>query len=68
MPVVIAFVALRVDTLCPCRDSGVLTCVVGVLLLDLDTEGGLKGSEALLWPVKPRRALMREPGRNGAIG
>ncbi len=67
MPAIVAFAAV-IKGLCHCCDSGDLLCAVGVLLLDLDTEEALKGSEALLWPEKPRRAPMRDPGKKGETG
>jgi hypothetical protein len=68
MPAIVAFAAVTLNGLCHCCDSGDLLCAVGVLLLDLETEEALKGSEALLWPEKPRRAPMREPGKKGETG
>ena len=68
MPAVPAFAAVTANGDCHCCDSGDLLCVVGVLLLDLETEEGLKGSEALLWPEKPRRVPMRDPGKKGKTG
>ena len=67
-PAMLALAAATPEAPCHCWDSGDLLCVVGVLLLDRDTEAGLKGSEALRWPEKPRRVPIREPGRKGATG
>ena len=63
-----AFAAVTANGDCHCCDSGDLLCVMGVLLLDLETEEGLKGSDALLWPEKPRRVPMRDPGKKGKTG
>jgi len=68
MPAAPDFAVTAANGDCHCCDSGDLLCAVGVLLLDLDTEEALKGSEALLWPEKPRRAPMRDPGKKGETG
>lgn len=69
MPAIVAFAAVTANGDCHCCDSGDLLCaVVGVLLLDLEAEEALKGSDALLWPEKPRRGPMRDPCKKGKTG
>ncbi|KAA6424303.1 MAG: hypothetical protein FRX49_05515 [Trebouxia sp. A1-2] len=65
MPAIVVFAAVTPNGLCHCCVSGDLLCAVGELLLGLEARDAVKGSEALLWPEKPRRAPMRDPGKKG---